>query len=68
MWSDIEKLCGPVPFFCGLTVGRICGPKDDNRWRKLDTAKLRKFLARRRWKRWFNTIKAINRMVKMSEV
>ena len=47
---------------------QICGPKDNNRWRKLDTAKLRKFLARRRWKRWFNTIKAINRMVKMSEV
>lgn len=38
------------------------------KWKKLDTATLRKFLARRRWKRWFNTIKAINRMVRMSEV
>ena len=36
--------------------------------KKLDTAQLRKFLARRRWKRWFNTIKAINRIVRISEV
>ena len=35
--------------------------------KKLETAWLRKYLARRRWKRWFITIKAINRMIKMGE-
>jgi myosin-light-chain kinase len=35
--------------------------------KKLETAWLRKYLARRRWKRWFITIKAINRMIKIGE-
>ena len=47
---------------------QISDGKMEVKWKKLDTATLRKFLARRRWKRWFNTIKAINRMVRMSEV
>ena len=44
------------------------GSEEKTRWKKLNTEKLRQFLARRRWKRWFNTIKAINRMVRISEV
>ena len=34
--------------------------------RNLETAYLRKYLARRRWKRWFNAIVAMNRMIRIS--
>ena len=34
--------------------------------RNLETAYLRKYLARRRWKRWFNAIVALNRMIRIS--
>jgi len=40
---------------------------DQSTLKKLETAWLRKYLARRRWKRWFITIKAINRMIKIGE-
>ena len=33
--------------------------------KQLECAWLRKYLARRRWKRWFNTIKAMNRMMRI---
>ena len=29
----------------------------------LETVYLRKYLARRRWRRWFNAIKAMNRLI-----
>ena len=32
--------------------------------KNLETAFLRKYLARRRWRRWFNAIKAMNRMTR----
>ena len=35
--------------------------------KRLECESLRKYLARRRWKRWFITIKALNRMKKMGE-
>ena len=35
--------------------------------KQLETAWLRKYLARRRWKRWIITIKALNRMIKLGE-
>merc|ERR1712018_857392 len=40
---------------------------DQSTLKKLETAWLRKYLARRRWKRWFITIKAINRMIKIGD-
>ena len=36
--------------------------------KKLETAWMRKYLIRRRWKRWFITIKAINRMISLGEL
>ena len=35
--------------------------------KQLECTLLRKYLARRRWKRWFNTIKAMNRMLRIVE-
>ena len=35
----------------------------DNKLRNLETVYLRKYLARRRWRRWFNAIVAMNRMI-----
>ena len=32
--------------------------------KNLETVFLRKYLARRRWRRWFNAIKAMNRMAR----
>ena len=34
--------------------------------KSLETALIRKYLARRRWHRWFNAIKAMNRMKSFS--
>ena len=34
--------------------------------KNLETAWIRKYLARRRWQRWFNAIKAMNRMRSMA--
>ena len=30
--------------------------------KQLETTWMRKYLAKRRWQRWFNTVKAMNRM------
>ena len=35
----------------------------DNKSKNLETVYLRKYLARRRWRRWFNAIVAMNRMI-----
>ena len=34
-----------------------------NKSKNLETVYLRKYLARRRWRRWFNAIVAMNRMI-----
>jgi hypothetical protein len=36
--------------------------------KNLETAWIRKYLARRRWQRWFNAIKAMNRMRNMAHM
>ena len=33
--------------------------------KNLETVWIRKYLARRRWQRWYNTIRAMNRMIHM---
>ena len=35
----------------------------DRQYKDLETVYLRKYLARRRWRRWFNAIVAMNRMI-----
>lgn len=48
-------------------ISRVASRSEETATQRLECESLRKYLARRRWKRWFITIKALNRMKKMGE-
>ena len=48
-------------------ISCLASRSEETATKRLECEALRKYLARRRWKRWFITIKALNRMKKMGE-